>query len=164
MPFHWLPKCFCRGDSTADPCSHLGVHRWNPGSLHFLGSWPSKCYTTVPSDHWYAAWVVWLTFTNTCPCSNKHVYLLQEMWSLKIVICKSMWAFVHLNESWGIRKRRSAFMCFRVIMYLSPGYPMMPSYWSLGFHLCRWGYTTTNTTRKVAQSMHDENFPMVWNS
>nr|XP_004558392.2 lysosomal alpha-glucosidase [Maylandia zebra] len=45
------------------------------------------------------------------------------------------------------------------------GYPMMPSYWSLGFHLCRWGYTTTNTTRKVAQSMHDENFPMdvQWN-
>ncbi|KAM9393037.1 lysosomal alpha-glucosidase [Pholidichthys leucotaenia] len=45
------------------------------------------------------------------------------------------------------------------------GYPMMPPYWSLGFHLCRWGYTTTNTTRKVAQNMHRANFPMdvQWN-
>ncbi|XP_040919429.1 lysosomal alpha-glucosidase isoform X2 [Toxotes jaculatrix] len=45
------------------------------------------------------------------------------------------------------------------------GYPMMPSYWSLGFHLCRWGYTTTNTTRKVAQRMHGANFPLdvQWN-
>lgn len=38
---------------------------------------------------------------------------------------------------------------------------MMPPYWSLGFHLCRWGYNTTNTTRHVAQSMHDAKFPLV---
>ncbi|KAM6914546.1 lysosomal alpha-glucosidase-like isoform 2-T2 [Lycodopsis pacificus] len=45
------------------------------------------------------------------------------------------------------------------------GYPMMPPYWSLGFHLCRWGYTTTNTTRHVAQRMHNATFPMdvQWN-
>ncbi|XP_070836948.1 lysosomal alpha-glucosidase isoform X2 [Chaetodon trifascialis] len=45
------------------------------------------------------------------------------------------------------------------------GYPMMPPYWSLGFHLCRWGYTTTNTTRHVAQRMHNAKFPMdvQWN-
>ncbi|KAM3598379.1 uncharacterized protein V6R79_017239 [Siganus canaliculatus] len=45
------------------------------------------------------------------------------------------------------------------------GYPMMPPYWSLGFHLCRWGYTTTNTTRHVTQRMHDAKFPMdvQWN-
>ncbi|KAM9779713.1 lysosomal alpha-glucosidase [Neosynchiropus ocellatus] len=45
------------------------------------------------------------------------------------------------------------------------GFPMMPPYWSLGFHLCRWGYTTTNVTRQVAQRMHDANFPMdvQWN-
>lgn len=38
---------------------------------------------------------------------------------------------------------------------------MMPPYWSLGFHLCRWGYTTTNTTRRVAQRMHNAKFPLV---
>ncbi|XP_061159667.1 lysosomal alpha-glucosidase isoform X1 [Syngnathus typhle] len=45
------------------------------------------------------------------------------------------------------------------------GYPAMPPYWSLGFHLCRWGYNTTNVTRQVAQRMHDANFPMdvQWN-
>ncbi|XP_071372325.1 lysosomal alpha-glucosidase [Centroberyx affinis] len=45
------------------------------------------------------------------------------------------------------------------------GYPMLPPYWSLGFHLCRWGYTTTNATRQVAQHMHSANFPLdvQWN-
>ncbi|XP_029014912.1 lysosomal alpha-glucosidase [Betta splendens] len=45
------------------------------------------------------------------------------------------------------------------------GYPMMPPYWSLGFHLCRWGYTTTNTTRNVVRRMHKANFPLdvQWN-
>ncbi|KAM6905326.1 lysosomal alpha-glucosidase [Xenentodon cancila] len=45
------------------------------------------------------------------------------------------------------------------------GYPMMPPYWSLGFHLCRWGYTTTNVTRGVAQHMRSANFPLdvQWN-
>ncbi|XP_072549705.1 lysosomal alpha-glucosidase isoform X2 [Salminus brasiliensis] len=45
------------------------------------------------------------------------------------------------------------------------GYPMMPPYWSLGFHLCRWGYTSTNATRAVVQKMRQANFPLdvQWN-
>ncbi|XP_056437700.1 lysosomal alpha-glucosidase isoform X1 [Gadus chalcogrammus] len=45
------------------------------------------------------------------------------------------------------------------------GYPMMPPYWSLGFHLCRWGYHTSNETRSVVQRMHMHNFPLdvQWN-
>uniref|UniRef100_A0A674DQY7 Lysosomal alpha-glucosidase n=1 Tax=Salmo trutta TaxID=8032 RepID=A0A674DQY7_SALTR len=45
------------------------------------------------------------------------------------------------------------------------GYPMMPPYWSLGFHLCRWGYRSTNTTREVVRRMHNANFPLdvQWN-
>uniref|UniRef100_A0A3B4D4X4 Lysosomal alpha-glucosidase n=1 Tax=Pygocentrus nattereri TaxID=42514 RepID=A0A3B4D4X4_PYGNA len=45
------------------------------------------------------------------------------------------------------------------------GYPMMPPYWSLGFHLCRWGYASTNATRAVVQKMHEANFPLdvQWN-
>uniref|UniRef100_A0A4W5RJC2 Glycoside hydrolase family 31 TIM barrel domain-containing protein n=1 Tax=Hucho hucho TaxID=62062 RepID=A0A4W5RJC2_9TELE len=41
------------------------------------------------------------------------------------------------------------------------GYPMMPPYWSLGFHLCRWGYRSTNATREVVRRMHNANFPLV---
>ncbi|XP_041720299.2 LOW QUALITY PROTEIN: lysosomal alpha-glucosidase [Coregonus clupeaformis] len=45
------------------------------------------------------------------------------------------------------------------------GYPMMPPYWSLGFHLCRWGYRSTNATREVVRRMHNANFPLdvQWN-
>ncbi|XP_028843315.1 lysosomal alpha-glucosidase isoform X2 [Denticeps clupeoides] len=45
------------------------------------------------------------------------------------------------------------------------GYPMMPPYWSLGFHLCRWGYLTTNATRTVVERMHSAQFPLdaQWN-
>ncbi|XP_061701362.1 lysosomal alpha-glucosidase isoform X2 [Syngnathoides biaculeatus] len=45
------------------------------------------------------------------------------------------------------------------------GQPAMPPYWSLGFHLCRWGYKSTNATREVARRMHDADFPMdvQWN-
>ncbi|KAK3520467.1 hypothetical protein QTP70_024085 [Hemibagrus guttatus] len=45
------------------------------------------------------------------------------------------------------------------------GYPMMPPYWSLGFHLCRWGYTSTNMTRAVVQRMQQAQFPLdvQWN-
>uniref|UniRef100_A0A673WCZ7 Lysosomal alpha-glucosidase n=1 Tax=Salmo trutta TaxID=8032 RepID=A0A673WCZ7_SALTR len=42
------------------------------------------------------------------------------------------------------------------------GYPMMPPYWSLGFHLCRWGYRSTNATREVVRRMHNANFPLVF--
>ncbi|XP_062874741.1 lysosomal alpha-glucosidase [Trichomycterus rosablanca] len=45
------------------------------------------------------------------------------------------------------------------------GYAMMPPYWSLGFHLCRWGYTSSNVTRSVVQRMHQAQFPLdvQWN-
>ncbi|XP_017317133.1 lysosomal alpha-glucosidase [Ictalurus punctatus] len=45
------------------------------------------------------------------------------------------------------------------------GYPMMPPYWSLGFHLCRWGYTSTIMTRAVVQRMQQAHFPLdvQWN-
>ncbi|XP_018611814.2 lysosomal alpha-glucosidase [Scleropages formosus] len=45
------------------------------------------------------------------------------------------------------------------------GFPMMPPYWALGFHLCRWGYTTTNATRDVVHRMRSAGFPLdaQWN-
>ncbi|CAF1071854.1 unnamed protein product [Rotaria sordida] len=39
------------------------------------------------------------------------------------------------------------------------GKPAMPPYWSLGFHLCRWGYNNIDNLRTVIQRMHDAQFP-----
>uniref|UniRef100_A0A4X2KUT5 Lysosomal alpha-glucosidase n=1 Tax=Vombatus ursinus TaxID=29139 RepID=A0A4X2KUT5_VOMUR len=45
------------------------------------------------------------------------------------------------------------------------GYPFMPPYWGLGFHLCRWGYSSTTVTRQVVKNMTAANFPLdvQWN-
>ncbi|XP_069786190.1 lysosomal alpha-glucosidase isoform X2 [Narcine bancroftii] len=45
------------------------------------------------------------------------------------------------------------------------GYPIMPPYWSLGFHLCRFGYKSTNVTRQVVENMTKANMPqdVQWN-
>ncbi|CAF5179846.1 unnamed protein product, partial [Rotaria magnacalcarata] len=39
------------------------------------------------------------------------------------------------------------------------GKPAMPPYWSLGFHLCRYGYNNIDNLRAVIQRMHDFEFP-----
>ncbi|XP_068932192.1 lysosomal alpha-glucosidase isoform X1 [Petaurus breviceps papuanus] len=45
------------------------------------------------------------------------------------------------------------------------GYPFMPPYWGLGFHLCRWGYSSTTVTRQVVKNMTAAHFPLdvQWN-
>ncbi|NXG38718.1 LYAG glucosidase, partial [Dromaius novaehollandiae] len=45
------------------------------------------------------------------------------------------------------------------------GYPFMPPYWGLGFHLCRWGYSSTAVTREVVTNMTAARFPLdaQWN-
>lgn len=37
----------------------------------------------------------------------------------------------------------------------------MPPYWGLGFHLCRWGYTSTAIVRQVVENMTRTHFPLV---
>lgn len=44
---------------------------------------------------------------------------------------------------------------------LLPGFPFMPPYWGLGFHLCRWGYSSTDITRQVVANMSAARFPLV---
>lgn len=39
------------------------------------------------------------------------------------------------------------------------GRPLMPPYWSLGFHLGRWGYRTTEYVRDTQKKMRDMNMP-----
>ncbi|XP_004860939.1 lysosomal alpha-glucosidase isoform X2 [Heterocephalus glaber] len=45
------------------------------------------------------------------------------------------------------------------------GRPFMPPYWGLGFHLCRWGYSSTAILRQVVQNMTRAHFPLdvQWN-
>ncbi|XP_063819300.1 lysosomal alpha-glucosidase-like [Pseudophryne corroboree] len=45
------------------------------------------------------------------------------------------------------------------------GLPFMPPYWGLGFHLCRWGYTSSNMTREAVKNMRNAKIPMdvQWN-
>ena len=45
------------------------------------------------------------------------------------------------------------------------GRPFLPPYWSLGFHLCRWGYETSNKTQEVVNKMRQYGIPqdVQWN-
>ncbi|XP_037664457.1 lysosomal alpha-glucosidase [Choloepus didactylus] len=45
------------------------------------------------------------------------------------------------------------------------GNPFLPPYWGLGFHLCRWGYSSTAITRQVVENMTAAGFPLdvQWN-
>uniref|UniRef100_A0AAV2LKQ6 Uncharacterized protein n=1 Tax=Knipowitschia caucasica TaxID=637954 RepID=A0AAV2LKQ6_KNICA len=45
------------------------------------------------------------------------------------------------------------------------GRPAMPAYWALGFHLCRWGYGTSNATWELVKGMRSYGIPqdVQWN-
>ncbi|KAL8175379.1 UNVERIFIED_CONTAM: hypothetical protein K2H54_021715, partial [Gekko kuhli] len=45
------------------------------------------------------------------------------------------------------------------------GFPAMPPFWALGFHLCRWGYETSNGTWEVVKAMRKYQIPQdtQWN-
>ncbi|CCG84334.1 protein of unknown function [Taphrina deformans PYCC 5710] len=47
----------------------------------------------------------------------------------------------------------------------SIGLPAMQSYWTLGFHQCRWGYTSTADTKAVVDKYRAANIPLetIWN-
>ncbi|TNN86673.1 Lysosomal alpha-glucosidase [Liparis tanakae] len=41
------------------------------------------------------------------------------------------------------------------------GYPAMPIYWALGYHLCRWGYNTSDSTWEVVKSLRNYGIPQI---
>ena len=45
------------------------------------------------------------------------------------------------------------------------GRPFLPPYWSLGFHLCRWGYFSANRTLEIVERMREFGIPQdtQWN-
>lgn len=46
-------------------------------------------------------------------------------------------------------------------LHVFTGYPAMPIYWALGYHLCRWGYNTSNSTWDVVKSLRNYGIPQV---
>ncbi|XP_063062788.1 lysosomal alpha-glucosidase [Engraulis encrasicolus] len=45
------------------------------------------------------------------------------------------------------------------------GKPAMPVYWALGYHLCRWGYKSSNNTWRLVKTMRNDGIPqdVQWN-
>ena len=45
------------------------------------------------------------------------------------------------------------------------GHAVMPPYWALGFHLCRWGYNSLNQTRYINDAVRAYGVPQdtQWN-
>uniref|UniRef100_A0A8C5HSV2 Lysosomal alpha-glucosidase-like n=1 Tax=Gouania willdenowi TaxID=441366 RepID=A0A8C5HSV2_GOUWI len=45
------------------------------------------------------------------------------------------------------------------------GHPAMPIYWALGYHLCRWGYKSSNSTWEIVKSLRNSGIPQdaQWN-
>lgn len=41
------------------------------------------------------------------------------------------------------------------------GFPAMPPFWALGFHLCRWGYGSSNETWQTVRAMRNYQIPQV---
>jgi len=41
------------------------------------------------------------------------------------------------------------------------GKSFLPPMWSLGFHLCRWGYKTSNHTLEMVEKMRAASIPQV---
>ena len=42
------------------------------------------------------------------------------------------------------------------------GRSFMPPYWSLGFHVCKFGYKSVNETMDVVKRMKEAKIPQVW--
>ena len=42
------------------------------------------------------------------------------------------------------------------------GRSFMPPYWSLGFHVCKYGYKSVNETMDVVNRMKEAKIPQVW--
>lgn len=52
-------------------------------------------------------------------------------------------------------------LCLLNICLQMVGTPAMPTYWSLGFHLSRWGYNSTDGVRAARERMKAMGIPQV---
>lgn len=52
-------------------------------------------------------------------------------------------------------------MCCLMRSHVLTGYPAMPIYWALGYHLCRWGYGDNNSTWEIVKNIRNYGIPQV---
>ncbi|XP_057662919.1 lysosomal alpha-glucosidase-like [Diorhabda carinulata] len=131
----------------------------------------------------------WSRFTlfnhDEIPTNNKNLYGSHPFYLVMENSTKSHGVFLLNSNAMDVILQPTPAITFRTIggildfyFFLGPspsevinqytdliGRPYMPPYWSLGFHLCRFGYKTLNETKKVMQRNIDAGIPLdtQWN-
>lgn len=72
--------------------------------------------------------------------------------------CSFWWLHLLLVISYSPINTHSSSLTLHHVL---TGYPAMPIYWAFGYHLCRWGYKTSNSTWEVVKSMRNHGIPQV---
>lgn len=71
--------------------------------------------------------------------------------------CRSAYTFVNFTVLIILLKAKQNLSQFNLTL----GKPAMPIYWALGYHLCRWGYKSSNKTWDVVKEMRNYGIPQV---
>lgn len=78
------------------------------------------------------------------------------------------WSFAFINLPIKASILFFSMLCYsilwrwtRLLVRVFPGRPAMPIYWAFGYHLCRWGYKTSNSTWELLQNMRNSGIPQV---
>lgn len=64
--------------------------------------------------------------------------------------------YTEVRKNLGVLLSKLIGLAYQVV-----GRPFFPPYWSLGFHLCRWGYDSANNTWDVVKKMRELEVPQV---
>lgn len=116
----------------------------------FMQMW--LCSPSPPSP---GAWLV-ESWTFTCSLAQIRALWLFNTWMLSVSI--------HVCEFHCIGylvKKPIEEHVIRDSFHLTLGKPAMPIYWALGYHLCRWGYKSSNKTWDVVKEMRNYGIPQV---
>lgn len=131
--------------SSAGPGPHLANDRWNPWLLCVPWSWS-----------WFSDW--------TIPGGHRSVRVGQD------VVSMATWGQqkqdVNTTETTassplGWFREAVVLFVFCVFLHVVSGNPAMPIYWALGYHLCRWGLNSSESTWDLVKSMRDYGIPQV---
>ena len=74
-------------------------------------------------------------------------------------------SFTRVSQSEAEYVQLFMFNTLNLVLLQIIGLPTMPPYWSLGFHLCRYGYNSIENMKMVRSRMQANNIPqdVQWN-